>query len=55
MIFKHLKCDNETGLSYPCSTDAAVSGPDAVWLFPAGAVCGDGGVWHHGISVLPDK
>ena len=50
-----MKCDNETGLSHSCSPDAVVSGSDAVWVFPAGAVCGDGGVWHHGVSVLPDK
>ena len=32
-----------------------MSGSDAVWVFPAGAVCGDGGVWHHGLSLLLDE
>ena len=26
--------------------------PDAVWLLPVGAVCGDGGVWSDGLQVL---
>ena len=34
----------ETGLSHSRSVDAALSGSDAVWVFPVGAVCGDGGV-----------
>lgn len=26
--------------------------PDALWLLPVGAVCGDGGVWSDGLQVL---
>ena len=48
----NLKLDDETGLSHSRCLDAAVPRSDAVWLFPAGAVCDDGGFWHHGISVL---
>ena len=44
--------DNETGLSHSRSLDADLSRPDAVWVFPVGAVCGDGGVWRDGIPVL---
>ena len=34
--------NDETVLSHSCSIDVAVSRPDAVWLFPAGAVRGAG-------------
>ncbi len=53
--FYYLKLDNETNLSHSRSPDAAVPGPHAVWVFPAGAVRGDGGIWHHGISLLPEQ
>ena len=42
----------ETGISHSRSDDADLSRPDAVWLFPVGEVCGDGGVWRDGIPVL---
>ena len=29
-------------------------GADAVWVFPTGAVCGDGGVWHLAKSYYVD-
>lgn len=44
--------DNETGLSNSCSIDAAMLGTDAIWVFPVGAVCGDGGIRFDGIPVL---
>ena len=40
----NLKLEDETSLSHSRSLDAVVLGTDAVWLFPVGAVCGDGGV-----------
>ena len=46
------KLKDETGISHSCSLDAAVPCTDAVWVFPVSAVCGDGGVWHHGVSLL---
>ena len=48
----NLKHDNETSLSHSRSADAAMSRADAVWVFPVGAVCGDGGVRTDGVSVL---
>lgn len=48
----NLKFDNETSLSHSCSHDAALSGSYAIRILPAGEVCGDGGVWHHGLSLL---
>ena len=48
----NLKLDDETGLSHSRSLDAAVSRPDAVWVFPTGTVRDNGGVWTNGISVL---
>ena len=47
----NLKFDDETGLSHSCSVDAAVSRPDAVWVFPTGAVRGDGGVRANGVPL----
>lgn len=43
---------NETSISYYRSNDAALLGTDAIRLFYAGAIRGDGGVWSDGISVL---
>lgn len=48
----NLKLDNETSLSHSRSVDADLPRPDAVWVFPAGTVCGDGGFWRDGIPVL---
>lgn len=43
---------DEIYLSHSRSSNAGLPRPNAVWLFPAGAICGDGGVWSNGISVL---
>ena len=51
----NLKLEDETGLSHSCSVDAAVSRPDAVWVFPTGEVCGDGGVWTDGVPLLREQ
>ena len=48
----NLKLEDETGLSHSCSIDAAVLGTDAIWVFPVGAVCGDGGIRSDGVPVL---
>ena len=50
----NLKLEDETGLSHSCSIDAAVSRPDALRLFPVRAVCGYGGVWVYGVSLLSE-
>ena len=49
---QNLKFDNETGLSHSCSHDVALPGSYAIRILPIGEVCGDGGVWHHGLSLL---
>ena len=43
---------DETDISYPCSNVAALSCSYAVWIFHAGEVCDDGGIWCAGISIL---
>ena len=48
----NLKHDNETSLSHSRSVDAAVSRTNAVWVFPTGEVCGDGGVRANGVPLL---
>ena len=42
----------ETYLPFSCSPVAALPGTNAVWIFPIGAICGDGGIWLDGISIL---
>ena len=37
----NLKHDNETSLSHSRSVDADLPRPDAIWVFPIGAFCGD--------------
>ena len=44
--------EDETGLSHISSINAAMLGTDALWLFPVGAICGDGGIRSDGIPVL---
>ena len=48
----NLKLEDETGLSHSRSLDAAVSRTNAVWVFPTGEVCGDGGVRANGVPLL---
>jgi hypothetical protein len=44
--------NDETGLSHISSINAAMLGTDAVWIFPVGAIRGNGGIWSDGIPVL---
>ena len=44
--------NDEKPLPFPCSDVAALLGTYAIWLFHVGAFCDDGGIWHHGLSLL---